>query len=458
NAYVTGFTDSTNFPIASAATAYRPTISGGTYGVTGRYFTDAFVVKLAASGSNLLFSTYLGGTNVDVGYGIALDAARNVFVAGYTVSSNLPVTPGAFRTVPAGGGDAFVAELDASGTNLVYLTYLGGTNQDAAYDVAVDNAGAAYLTGFTASRDFYTTSNALQTLLNSSTNNLLADDAFLVKLSAGGSNATFSTLMGGATSDLGSRLAVNRETGEAYVIGTTFSLGFPNNRSNYFANTLSNSAASDVFVMRFNPDGSTNYSAVFGGHGTEQGWDIALDSAGNVHITGTTSSTNFPTAPTNNTLGISRGTNATGFDVFVAEINSNATAFVYSAVLGGTGSDVARAIAIDPLGNDYLAGETSSTNFPTLAPFASSFGGTNDAFLVKISVDTPPALTIQSAGSDVAVSWPGFTPEYVLQTSSNLADANGWTFFAPAPAASNLTHTVLLAPTNDAAFFRLGRP
>lgn len=461
NAYITGYTDSTNFPVWPAATAYRKTITGGTYGTTGRYFSDAFVTKLAASGSNLLFSTYLGGTTGDAGYGIAVDAAQNVYVTGYADSTNLPASTGAFQTNAAGKGDGFVAKFDATGTNLVFLTYLGGTNQDVATDIAVDSAGAAYVTGYTVSRDFFTTNifttNAFQSLFNNTTNASVAYDAFLVKFNPGATGVVYSTYLGGTSSDFGERLAVNPATGEAYVLGSTISADFPNNRTNYFSGSVSNHIDKDVFLTKFNADGSTNYSVVFGGFATDDGLGLAVDAGGNAHFTGSTISTNFPTFPTNNTLGTLRATNS-GTDMFISVINSNATAFIYSAVLGGTGSDVGRAIAVDPAGNDYVVGQTSSTNFPTLAPFSSSFGGTNDAFLVKVSISIPPALTINSVGSDLAISWPGFTPEFSLQSTTNLSETNAWTLFSPGPAASNNFHTVLLAPTNDASFFRLYKP
>ena len=155
-----GHTHSTDFPTTTGA--FQTTYGGGN--------GDAFVTKLNPTGTALVYSTYLGGTGNDYGYGIAVDTAGNAYVTGYTASTDFPTTPGAFQTTYGGGNDdAFVTKLNPTGTALVYSTYLGGTDSDIGNGIAVDTAGNAYVTGYTASTDFPTTPGAFQTTFGGTT-------------------------------------------------------------------------------------------------------------------------------------------------------------------------------------------------------------------------------------------------------------------------------------------------
>ena len=211
SAYVTGYAISSNFPTTAGA---AQTAHGGDV-------LDAFVTKLDATGSGLVYSTYLGGSASDAGEGIAVDGAGSAYVTGYTLSSNFPTTAGAAQTTHAGVGyDSFVTKLDATGSGLVYSTYLGGSAFDAGEGIAVDGAGSAYVTGNTGSTDFPTTAGALQTTL-------FFSDAFVTKLDATGSGLVYSTYLGGSNnSDNGLAIAVDG-AGSAYVTGLTGSTDFP---------------------------------------------------------------------------------------------------------------------------------------------------------------------------------------------------------------------------------------
>src|SRR2546425_374238 len=386
NAYVTGFTGSTdltstNFPTASPLQA----ASGG--------LTDVFVAKLNATGSALLYSTYLGGSGDDVGKGIAVDAAGNAYVTGRTGSTNFPTCPSSLSSCASttgtplqaanGGGafDAFVAKLNASGTAIIYSTYLGGSDQDDGHSIAVDNSGSAYVTGTTRSPNF-PTKNPLQAANGGGV------DAFVAKINAAGLALVYSTYLGGATDDQGTGIAVDTG-GNVYVSGLTTSPNFP---TCPFAALLSpcasigtplqatNAGGEDAFVAKLSSTGaSLLYSTYLGGTGFDAGTSIAVDGMGNAYVTGNTTSTNFPTQ------NPFQGSNAGNFDVFITKLNASGSALVYSTYLGGSSRDTDSAIAVDAAGNAYVTGATESTNFPTKNPLQASIGVSADAFVAKLN-------------------------------------------------------------------------
>jgi hypothetical protein len=277
NAYVAGETGSSNFP--TTAGAIDRTTNGA---------FDAFVTKLNPAGSALVYSTLLGGTEVDYGQQTAVDAAGNAYVLGATRSPNFPTTAGAFDTTENGAFDAFVAKLNPAGSALVYSTFLGGLDMDSGAGLAIDTASNAYVAGGTASADFPTTPGAFDTTLSDS-------DAFVTKLNAAGSGLVYSTLFGGSGSESGAALALDT-AGNAWVTGGTSSLDFP-----VTADALDsslNGGITDAFVAKLNPAGSAlGYATFFGGTNPEGGADLALSAAGNLYITGKTYSPDFPTTP-----------------------------------------------------------------------------------------------------------------------------------------------------------------
>ncbi len=394
NAYVTGGTDSTDFPVTAGA--FQTTFGGS--GFTGCCQPgDAFVTKLNPAGSALVYSTFLGGSGWEVGHSIAIDGLGNAYVAGETHSTNFPVTAGAFQTSFRGsygcGGNTnsgFATKLNPSGTGVVYSTYLGGGGFDSALGIAVDSAGNAYVTGHTTSNDFPTTSGAFQT---SPANAFCGgDDAFVTKLNATG-GGVYSTYLGGSGLEVGVGIAVDA-AGNAYVSGYTSSTNFPTTPGS-FQTTFG--GIRDAFVTKLNPTGTgLAYSTFLGGSGDDFGQAIAIDAAGHAYVTGGTNSSNFPTSnPIQATL-------AGGYDAFLTKLDAAGTGLVYSTYLGGSGDDASGAIALDALPNPnaYVAGGTGSTNFPTTpGAFQTTFGGVNDAFLAKISQFSPTTTTLTSSAN-----------------------------------------------------------
>jgi hypothetical protein len=372
-AYVTGTTSSTNFPTTPGA---LQTSSGG-----GQF--DTFVTKLAADGKSLVYSTYLDGSNVDEAYGIAVDSAGHAYVTGQTDSTNFPTTPGAFQTSYGGGQyDAFVTELAADGKSLVYSTYLGGSGGDYGQGIAVDSAGHAYVTGFTASSDFPTTPGAFQTSSGHTW------DAFVTKLAADGKSLVYSTYLGGSSQDgqdLGYGIAVD-SAGCAYVTGSTTSTDFPTTPGAF---QTSYGGSGDAFVTKLAVDGkSLVYSTYLGGSGGCFGHGIAVDSAGYAYVTGRTGS-NFPTTP-----GAFQTIFGGELNAFVTKLAEDGKSLVYSTYLGGSGEedlDSHGSIAVDSAGHAYVTGQTNSTNFPTTpGAYQTVYGGgtyAGDAFVTELATD-----------------------------------------------------------------------
>lgn len=371
NAYVVGETHSGDFPTANA---FQGTYGGG--------FSDAFVTKLNAAGSALVYSTYLGGTIFDAAHALTIDSAGNAYVTGRTTSGDFP-TVNPIQGVYSGGpgADAFVTKINAAGSALVYSTYLGGNGGNgftAGFSIAVDSAGSAYLTGQTRATNF-PTANAIQATFGGG---FPDGDAFVTKLNAAGSALVYSTYLGGGDNDIGFEIALD-SAGSAHVAGVTRSANFPT--ANAFQSTLK--GTSDAFVTKLNAAGTAfNYSTYLGGTTDDSGNGIAVDSAGNTYVAGSTSSTDFPLVnPAQGTFG---GT----FDIFLTRLNAAGTALTYSTYFGGSDGDTALSVVVDSANSMYITGRTASTNFPTLNPSQSTnAGGSLDVFVTKIS-DPPPAV------------------------------------------------------------------
>ncbi|MDA2929354.1 SBBP repeat-containing protein [Acidobacteria bacterium AH-259-O06] len=386
NAYVTGFTSSTDFPTANAL---QPAFGGGDF--------DAFVAKLNPTGSALVYSTYLGGSGNDQGLGIAVDADGNAYVTGgadsdFPTANALQPPSRELTQLPQSHflADAFVAKLNPTGSALVYSTRLGGSEEDFAWGIGIDGAGNAYVTGATFSSDF-PTANPLQPAFGGDI------DAFVTKLDATGSALVYSTYLGGSGRENLSEIkegfisagdiAVDAD-GNAYVTGFTESIDFPT------ANPLQATCVGvfgcfDAFVAKLNPTGSALvYSTYLGGSFDDNGSGIAVDADGNAYVTGFTDSTDCPSNfalscfPTANALP----NGPFGSAAFVAKLNPTGSALVYSTYLGSTGFDNGSGIAVDADGNAYVTGDTDSTDFPTANPLQPAFGGGDvDAFIAKIT-------------------------------------------------------------------------
>jgi uncharacterized repeat protein (TIGR01451 family) len=338
----------------------------------------------------LLASTFLGGSAEDEITGIAFDQNRNVYLVGTTNSPDLPATPSAFqKTISGTHRHAFVAKLNPSGTVILYLTYLGGSADDHGSAIAVDQAGNAYVVGTTLSTDFPTTLGAVQTKFGGAD---VFGDAFVTKLDPTLSQVIYSTYLGGNSDDLAAAIAVD-SLGQAYVTGSTRSRNFPVTSGALqavYVGSASNFSGSggDAFVAKLDPSGGTLlYSTFLGGIGEDSASAIVVDGSGNAIVAGGANSPNFPitSGVVQSTFGGSGDSSQTGGDAFVAKLNPLGTGLVFSTFLGGASSDSASSVALDDLGNVYVQGFTSSTNFPTFQPLQPSLAGNSDVFLAKLN-------------------------------------------------------------------------
>jgi hypothetical protein len=357
NAYVAGYTDSTDFPLSSA---YQPANAGG---------KDAFVARLNAQGHALDYSTYLGGSGRDEGWGIAVDGEENAYITGITDSPDFP-TASPLQGSMAGVEDAFVTRINASGSALVYSTYLGGSLRDGALGIALDRDGNTYLAGHSISTDFPTTANAFQP-----TNHGGNHDAIAVKITHDGQQLVYSTYLGGSGGEQGWAIAVSSE-GEAALTGYTGSTDFPT------LNPLqaTNGGSIDSYATLLNSQGSgLVYSTYLGGNGHyDGGYGVAADAHGNFYFAGLTSSTDFPAV---NAL---QPTSNGGDDAFITRIHAGGGSFGYATYLGGSGNDYAYGLALDPFGNAVVAGQAASQDFPTANAFQQANAGGLDVVVLKI--------------------------------------------------------------------------
>ncbi|MGD8540217.1 MAG: SBBP repeat-containing protein [Candidatus Aminicenantes bacterium] len=355
-AYVIGRSSSLDFPTKNP-------IQGTLVG-----YDDAFIAKLNSSGNALVYSTYLGGSDNDEAYGIAVDSEGAAYVTGCTRSENFPTKNPIQGSFGGGREDAFIAKLNSSGNALVYSTYLGGSDNDDAYGIAVDSEGAAYVTGNTKSTDF-PTKKPIQG------NNGGSRDVFIAKVKSSGSALVYSTYLGGSDDEYGEEIAVDSKGG-AYVTGWTRSENFPT--KNPIQGNLAGSW--DVFIAKVKSSGSALvYSTYLGGIEWDTGGGIAIDSEGATYVTGYTDSVDFPT---HNSF---QGSNAGNRDAFIVKVNSSGSALVYSTYLGGSDEDGGVGIEVHSQDAAYVAGSTVSTDFPLKNPIKWNNGGGTDVFIAIVN-------------------------------------------------------------------------
>jgi hypothetical protein len=367
-AYITGETESSNFP--KTAGAFDESFNQGA--------SDAFVVKLNAAGTGLVYATFLGGDGIDRGFGIAVDMYGRAYITGRTESSNFPTPVGSWDRTRDGFSDAFVARLNATGTNLEYATYLGGTDEDQAFDIAVSATHTACVVGETNSANFPTTAGAYIAPAHG------GQDAFVTCLRGDGSGPLYSALLGGSDIDSGRGIALD-SVGAAYVTGGTSSSNFPTSATAW---DRTYNGSGDAFAAKLDRLGSELvYSTFIGGSALDQGKGIAVDYAGQAYVRGQTSSRDFPTTP--GAFDRSHNGGAAGdTDSFVIKLNSAGSAPVYSTYLGGIEFDWGDGIVVDRLGRAYVVTQTESPDFPTTAgAYDTSHNGYWDAALTVFSAD-----------------------------------------------------------------------
>ncbi len=364
NLYVSGETSSLDFPNKGAV----QNDLGGNY--------DAFVSKFDPTGTRLIYSTYLGGSLYDHAVGIQIDELGSAYIAGITLSMDFPVK-NASQPLPGGGYDGFVSKLSPSGSELVFSTYLGGRGFDEVAALAMDHDNHVYVAGGTNSLDFPITSNAFEKDCDGGAHTgFCIGDAFVTEFDASGQSLVYSTYLGGTGYDGASGLAVD-ELGQAYVAGQTSSSNFP--RTNAYQSSLS--GPSDAFVTKLNATGSdVVFSTFLGGSGFDGANGVALDHRDRVYVTGTTNSMDFPL------IRPFQSKNRGGFtDGFIAKLDSQTSELVYSTYLGGTGFDVPLRIAVNGRDEPSVVGFTSSTDFPTYNALNSFYGGgAADAFVAML--------------------------------------------------------------------------
>jgi hypothetical protein len=446
--YVAGITTSTDFPVTAGVV--QPT-SGSPAGTdcntvssTNTPCTDGFVFELNSSGTPL-YATYLGGNNDDGAFGVAIDAAGDAYVAGFTYSVNFPLKSALYSMLngtatnsSAPYEDAFVSEINPTGTQLVYSTFLGGGNNDFATGITVDGSGNAYIAGGTSSSDFPLSTGAYQTKCGTdgacnASGGLVFSDVFVTELGTGGGTLSYSTYLGGSSDDYALALGLDG-LGNIYVTGQTTDDN-PNVTTDDFPivggfDTQyggSGAAASNAFVSEITPAGKGNadlvYSSYLGGSTADAGLGIVADGAGNAYVTGSTLSGDFPL------YGAFQSTLNGNSDAFLTAVANGGASLAYSSFLGGSGDEdydsstsgfLGGGVAYNASSNLYVTGTTSSTDFPTAgSALQTAYGGAPfDAFAAV----SPPGYVI-TATTPSAVSAGSSATSTITLTSTNFSNA-----------------------------------
>ena len=370
-------------------------VTPGAYDTLYNGSSDVFVLKLDNNLSSVLSSTFLGGSSGDYSKSIVIDSLDNIFVTGYTYSSNFPVTPGAYDTSYNGYYDIFVSKLNNDLTTLLSSTFLGGTVNDRGYAIDLDSGGDIFVTGFTGSSNFPTTPGAYDTSYNG------YDDVFVSKLNNSLSSLLSSTLLGGGDNEMAYTLSLN-PSGEVYLSGWTYSSGYYPYPTTPGAYDVSHNGITDLFVSKLNNNLTSLLASTFiGGNNEDYGSSIAIDTSGNIFVTGNTSSSNFPV-----TVEAYDTSYNGSYDAFVSKLNNNLSSLLSSTFLGGSNDDSPKSIALDSSGNVYLSGRTYSSgyySFPvTPGAYDTSYNGGADAFLLKLNSNLSSLLssTLLGGSSD----------------------------------------------------------
>ncbi|UCD64614.1 MAG: SBBP repeat-containing protein [Candidatus Zixiibacteriota bacterium] len=358
NVYVAGRTSSPDFPVVNG---YSGTLNGA---------SDAFVAKLGPGGDAIVYASFLGGTSDEWATGIAVDVAGSAYVVGITESSNFP-TASAWSGELAGGSDAYLTKFTAGGDQLVFSTYLGGSKDDAARGIGLDQLGRPCLSGETYSRDFPVV-NPLYGSLDGFC------DGFVARFSEAGDDLIYSTYLGGSSNDWCKSIATDADN-NIYVCGDTESDDFPTANAIQPDYAGGSHIGTDLFVAKLSSSGqSLGYSTYLGGADDDFGYGMAVDADGNVYLTGGTYSVDFPT------YAMAGAGHSGEVDAFVTQMAGSGDSLVFSTLLGGSLSDIGRTVAFDPSGSVYITGYTLSQDFPTMSAYQAQRLGTRDGFTAKV--------------------------------------------------------------------------
>jgi hypothetical protein len=486
NVYVTGYTDSANFPLATLGT-----LPNNTYHV--------FVAKLDPTGSNLVYADYIGGNSQDYGLALVLDSANEVYVTGSTQSNNFPVVR-PYQSQQPGPYSGFLTKVSANGSSLLYSTYLGGNTFDQPTSMAIDSLGEVHVAGYTTSHNFPVV-NAFQATVSANQAGTYGTYGFLTKFSPDGSSLIYSTYLAGNSNvvqDCGSPCwpspsnevsAVAVDTnGNAYVTGTTNTYNFPATSGSYLTSNTTSQDPGVGFVSKFSSTGSLDYSTYFygsSGNPVNPG-AIAVDSSGSAYVTGVAESDGtFPITSTSicdpgvygygcsyafvtkfdpaastllystflgpnnyaSPMAIALDANndayvvaasrsaafgtingiepySNGTDVLLVEIDPVASTELFATYVGGSGDDESAGIALDSRGNLYIAGSTTSADFPTTpGAFQTIPGGSADAFIAKIGLASAPSVSLSPSSLQFASLAVGSTSQAQTVVLRNMGNS-----------------------------------
>ncbi len=431
NAFVTGSTQSSNFP--TTAGAFQTKTGGGT-AVTGVAQPDAFITKLNPSGSALIYSTYLGGSGEELGYGIALDSSENAYVTGLTTSTNFPTTPGTIQNTYGGGPfDAFVTELNASGTALVYSTYLGGNNDDEATAIAVDSLGSAYITGTTNSTNYTVTANAIQAA------NKGGYDAFVTKVSPQGQSLVYSTYLGGTDDDQGNGITVD-QSGNAFITGYSFASDFPLMNPIQSTNLALSKGNTNVFVAEISSSltGTTPSATTLASSATQTVFGQSVTFTATVSGAGGTPTGTMIFSDTGSTIGslsLSNGQAALTISSLGAGLHSITASYSGDATFGASTSAAAPETVSQAGTTVALTSSSVSVSFAQSVTFTASLS------VISPGAGTPTGSISFNDGVNTLASMPVPTSGTVSFSTSSLAIGTHSIAAAYAGDANFLAHT-----------------
>lgn len=402
NIYVAGTTTSLDLPTSSGA--FQKTNSGGAFSSETEFRGDAFLIKLDPAGSNILASTYLGGTQGEVVKGLILDKDQNPILFGYTFSSNFPVSNDAYQKVSLGNSDGFITKFNATATALVYSTLLGGNGADRIAAMTTDKDGNFYLAGDTSSNNFPVSASAPQRTLAGNS------DLFVTKFSNTWS-LVYSTYYGGSGIEIGTGIAVD-STGGPWVTGTTTNNFFPVISASSLQDVYNGGNTDGCFFSLDATGSKVKTASFFGGERQEENVKVAFHPDGSVLLIATTDSTRFPV--TRDAFARNSGAR----DILLVKVTSDLSELKYATYFGGANNDYLNAFIVDSAGAFYLAGTTDSQFFPTTkGSFQPIWQGGADGFVFKIGSELPTLLNSAVIPIQAVLGGPPAYSEFTLTSS-----------------------------------------